>query len=378
MDIDSNFPTGNIVLEGIEGDDVYIKPDLRDTQGHWFYWCFRVRGVSGRKIRFHLTSENTLTDLGAAASLDDGWTWKWIGVENVSGQTFEYRFPKNADDVRFSMGMPYSERNLQKFLQKYRNNQYLETGFLCKSRKGGAVEKMLIGNPVADCEFRILITARHHCCEMMASYALEGIVESVLEDSPISEWFMENAQLAVIPFVDKDGVEDGDQGKNRKPHDHNRDYIPDAVYNETKAIMDFVPGWITGKTFIALDLHCPWIRGDGNNMIFIPGSCYAENLEEQKIFSEILEETNKGELPYFAEDDLPFGKGWNTGMNPGEKSSVTWAYEAGARLALTLEIPYSLACGKEVNQRSAKVFGNYLAAAVRTYLENIHLTNKVQ
>jgi hypothetical protein len=57
---------------------------------------------------------------------------------------------------------------------------------------------------------------------------------------------------------------------------------------------------------------------------------------------------------------------------------VTWAYEAGARLALTLEIPYSLACGKEVNQRSAKVFGNYLAAAVRTYLENIHLTNKVQ
>ena len=220
MVIDSNFPTGNIVLERIEGDDVYIKPDLRDTQGHWFYWCFRVRGAAGRKIRFHLTSENTLTDLGAAASLDDGWTWKWIGVENVSGETFEYRFPEDADDVRFSMGMPYSERNLQKIVQKYRNNQYLKAGFLSKSRKGRTVEKILIGNPDGTCEFRILITARHHCCEMMASYTLEGIIESVLEDSTISEWFMKNVQLAVIPFVDKDGVEDGDQGKNRKPHDH--------------------------------------------------------------------------------------------------------------------------------------------------------------
>ena len=109
---------------------------MRDTQGHWFYWCFRVRDAGGRKIGFHLTSENTLTDLGAAASLDDGWTWKWIGLENVNGSTFEYQFPVNADNVRFSMGMPYSQRNLEKFLNRYKNNPCLETKVLCKTRKG--------------------------------------------------------------------------------------------------------------------------------------------------------------------------------------------------------------------------------------------------
>ncbi len=369
MNIDSNFQTGNIILERIEGDDVYVRPDLRDTQGHWFYWCFRARYAAGRKIRFHLTSENTLTDLGAAASLDDGWTWKWIGLENVNGSTFEYQFPENANDVRFSMGMPYSQRNLEKFLQKYENNPCIETEILCKSRKGRDVEKIIIGNHDENCEFRILITARHHCCEMMDNYAIEGIIESVMEDHAISKWFMKNAQIVVIPFVDKDGVEDGDQGKNRKPHDHNRDYVPDALYSETKSIMDFVPAWIKGKTFIAFDLHCPWIRGTGNNMIFIPGSGYEKNWEEQKIFSKILEKENKGELPYFAQDNLPFGKEWNIGMKPGQKSSSTWAYEAGAKTSLTLEIPYSVAHGKEVNQKTAKLFGNYLAAAIKKYLE---------
>ena len=267
------------------------------------------------------------------------------------------------------MGMPYSQRNLEEFLNRYKNNPCLETKVLCKSRKGRDVEKIIIGNPDDNCEFRILITARHHCCEMMDNYAIEGIIESVMEDHAISEWFMKNTQTVVIPFVDKDGVEDGDQGKNRKPHDHNRDYVPDALFSETKAIMDFVPDWIKGKTFIALDLHCPWIRGAGNNMIFIPGSGYEKNWEEQKIFSKILEKENKGELPYFAEDNLPFGKEWNVGMKPGQKSSSTWTYEAGAKTSLTLEIPYSSAHGKEVNQTTAKNFGSYLAAAIKKYLE---------
>jgi len=45
--IDAGFPGGNIIVDGIEGDTVFLRPDLRDTQGDWFYWAFRVRGSAG-------------------------------------------------------------------------------------------------------------------------------------------------------------------------------------------------------------------------------------------------------------------------------------------------------------------------------------------
>ncbi len=366
MKIDSNFPTGNIKVEKIEGDEVFLRQDLRDTNGNWFYWCFRIRDAGGKKIKFNLTGKNLLTDRGAAVSLDNGFTWKWLPPENILDSSFEYNFSSNADNVRFSMGMPYSEMHLKRFLENHNKDRNLKIDTLCKSKKGRNVERMTIGR--GDCKFRVLITARHHCCEMMANYAIEGIIDSILTSS----WLLRNAQTTVIPFVDKDGVEDGDQGKNRQPHDHNRDYIPDAIYNETKSIMDFVPGWINGRTFIAIDIHCPWIKGKGNNTIYIPGSKDVQNWEEQVKFGKILMSVNRGPLPYSIDDNLPFGKDWNTGTPPGLKTCAGWAYEVGAKTAMTIELPYSEARDKEVNQETARKFGNYLAKTISEYLKTLN------
>lgn len=61
--------------------------------------------------------------------------------------------------------------------------------------------------------------------------------------------------------MDKDGVEDGDQGKNRLPHDHNRDYTGESIYASVRASRDFVPHWSVGRLKFALDMHCPYILG---------------------------------------------------------------------------------------------------------------------
>ena len=53
--IDADFPGGNIIVEQIEGDTARVRPDLRDTNGIWFYWAFRVRGAQGRTIKFEFT-----------------------------------------------------------------------------------------------------------------------------------------------------------------------------------------------------------------------------------------------------------------------------------------------------------------------------------
>ena len=53
----------------------------------------------------------------------------------------------------------------------------------------------------------------------MATRALEGIIEIILSDTEDGRWFRSHGDFFIVPFVDKDGVEDGDQGKNRRPHD---------------------------------------------------------------------------------------------------------------------------------------------------------------
>ncbi len=55
VQIDANFPSGNIVVEKIKEDVVTVHQDRRDTKEFWFYWCFRVRGAAGRTLTFNFT-----------------------------------------------------------------------------------------------------------------------------------------------------------------------------------------------------------------------------------------------------------------------------------------------------------------------------------
>jgi hypothetical protein len=60
VQVDANFPGGNIIVDRIQDDSVYVHQDLRDTKGDWFYWYFRVRGTAGRKLTVHFTGSNVL------------------------------------------------------------------------------------------------------------------------------------------------------------------------------------------------------------------------------------------------------------------------------------------------------------------------------
>ncbi|MCK5104126.1 MAG: hypothetical protein KAR17_14975, partial [Cyclobacteriaceae bacterium] len=40
--ISSDFPGGNIVVNKISSDTVWLEPDLSFTEGKWFYWYFKI------------------------------------------------------------------------------------------------------------------------------------------------------------------------------------------------------------------------------------------------------------------------------------------------------------------------------------------------
>lgn len=78
MQIDTDFDGGNVIIEKIDGDHVYSKPDYRDSTGPWFYWYFAVKHANGRTLTFHPTVPNMLTNHAPAYSVDEGTRWQWL------------------------------------------------------------------------------------------------------------------------------------------------------------------------------------------------------------------------------------------------------------------------------------------------------------
>lgn len=367
--IDCSFPGGNIVFEGIDGDTVYLHQDLRDTSTDWFYWYFRIRGAGGRRLKFAFTRSRAIGAVGAGVSRDGGVTWVWTGRDCVKGNSFVHEFGLDDNDVRFSFGMPYQASNLTSFLAGLAGSSFLKQEVLCRSRKGREVEKLRFGCLDRDAKYKILITCRHHCCEMMANYVLEGMIESILDGVGEFRWLRDNVEFAAIPFVDKDGVEDGDQGKNRTPHDHNRDYGDDCIYPEIRAIRDQIPAWAGDRFSASFDLHCPYIDGLNNDRIYMVGLEEDNLWREQCRFAGCVESLRKGPLIYRASDNMEFGREWNTAKGMGKPTTnSSWAKAAGAGLLGIFEFPYALSSGQEVNQSSAKAFGRDLARGLQAYL----------
>lgn len=138
--LDCDFPGGNATVEKIDGDTVFLRQDLRDTKGDWFYWYLRVRGAAGRTLTFQFTGSNVIGVRGPAVSTDGGANWAWLGKEAVEEKSFRYAFAEDAADVRFCFAMPYLQASLEQFLARHVRSAHLRPDVLCKSREGREVE----------------------------------------------------------------------------------------------------------------------------------------------------------------------------------------------------------------------------------------------
>jgi hypothetical protein len=366
--LDAAFPGGNIVVEGRRGDQVFLKQDLRDTRGNWFYWAFRARGFAGQEVTFRFTGGKVVGVRGPAVSHDGGVTWSWLrgGFDPVS---FRHAFASGADDVRFAMAVPYLERDLAAFLGAQRPGEHLQVETLCRSRKGRSIERIGAGRLDGGARRRVLLTARHHACESMASFVLEGILAGVLAADEEGAWLRDNVELMAVPFMDKDGVEEGDQGKNRRPRDHNRDYAGASLYPSVRALREQVPAWAADRLALALDLHCPGQRGRLDETVFFVGSRDPDNWRRIQELSTVIERVQRGPIAFSARNNLPYGTAWNTSGNEADgKSFASWARELPGTFATTLEVAYANANGTAVTASSARSLGQDLARALRHFL----------
>ena len=181
-----------------------------------------------------------------------------------------------------------------------------------------------------------------------------------------------DADCYFVPFMDKDGVEEGDQGKNRPPHDHNRDYGA-FVHPETKAMTEWARDHAGNNIAIYLDLHCPWIRGKPTNeCLYTPFKApkwYRSSACEKadRRFSQTLERVQCGSFRYKASDDLDYGRFWNTGKNYEQGGPSTWwgiTHFTGL-VSRCLEVPFQTANGAVVTRETCRDLGRDVAKTLR-------------
>ena len=378
LTIDSQVPAGNIILEKVVGDDVYVRQDVRDTMRNawswgWFYWGMRVKGAAGRTLTFHFTHGDVVGVRGPVVSTDRGKTFSYPLDGRSDKWSFTYTFAADADEVRFYECLPYVRADWDAFLARHAaaRGSKLSAETLCRSRKGAEVPRARFGCIAKTPKHRIFLSARHHCNEATASWVLEGVAEAFLRDDALGRWLCENVELMMVPMVDYDGVQAGDQGKNRAPHDHNRDYS-EFLYPETKAITEWIGSYAGGRLDAFVDVHCPWIRED--LAVYTPWKdpkILPSAADEQR-FSQLLEKLQEGTMRYRASDDLPFGQDWNKGVNYAQGwSAVIWACRRvkGLRIARSFEVPFATANGTVVTPESCRSFGRDVAKAFQALFE---------
>ncbi len=339
----SDIPGGNVVVVKSAGAEVQVAPDLRGGQP-WFYWNFEAAAAEPGQVTFSFAGSPLIGVSGPAYSLDEGKSWQWLGAEHCtfatagSGkerrETFTFEFRPERLKARFAVAVPYLPANLQEFAAAHTANPHFKQQYLTKSRSGTPVEMFVIGK-TGEGRQAMLVTARHHACESMASYVLEGFLDEAMSSGSAGSVFRERYALFAVPLVDRDGVAAGDQGKNRDPHDHNRDYGASPIYPEVAAIQEL------GEAHdikYAIDFHCPALRGDIHEAFHFLGlgvPRVKENLDE--LLNWIKEERPQlvmTPLNYLTDSTKP------NAVNP-KIFSHHFALREGAVIAATLEVPYT-------------------------------------
>ncbi len=352
----TNFEGGNGIVK-IKGDSVWIKPDLRDTEGDWFYWNVAFTAQKDGLFTFILP-DGKIPSFGPAVSYDSGNNWSWLyNTRHNKPSSFQLNLKEN-QSVRLSIGFEYTLADWKKFIKKWDKNPAVKQDTLYISKKNEAAPLVYLKGKTKKAKKKIVITARHHACEMMANYVMEGLMTEILRHP--KKW-LDNYEFMIVPFVDFDGVQAGDQGKGRYPRDHNRDYSGESIHPSTKKLRQIIPAWADENLAAAIDIHCPALVDWEHERLHIMGSKNERIAKAEINFSEILhKQTFKSPLVFPEEGVMLFGYSWNNDKLEYKGDSFkSWIQKAFPCIPLTVtfEVPYSINTDTQVTPEKLHVFG---------------------
>ncbi len=349
--IHAGFPGGNIIVEEYFADAVKVRQDLSMCSSWWFWWYFEAENLSDQPftVRFVFTEGAPFGTAGPCANINNTH-WHWLGRECVENNTFEFKFTPEIKSCRFAFAIPYLVPDLDSFL---RDHPDITRSVLTKSSESRPVDLLHI--PSKNGQFAVFLSTRHHASESIANFVLEGLLDCRCQNQGILQ---DCVDFFAVPFMDVDGAENGDQGKNRTPHDFNQDYGK-FIYRSTAAYCELIRR-NHARFLLSLDLHCP---SHNQSTIFWVESPIRGDLD---LLRSALYETQHGQLRYDGKNDISFGI---EGNNDSDNNSCARYIQSELKQknAFTLEIPYAEAHGIRINENRARLFGHDLCHAIEHF-----------
>lgn len=345
--VSSDYPGGNMKLLTIGDGKITYMPDDSNSDNWKIYWNFEVSAKSDRTVKVNLNFGNQY-----AYSKDEGKTW-----QGHSGSSGSYAF-KAGDKIRFSSILPYVTADLDNLTAKVNENPYGMVTSLCKSEAGRDVPMYIIGTP-GEGKKNVLFTSRHHSSEATASYVLEGAVDYILSQS--SEFFNKYC-VYVVPMMDIDGVENGDQGKSRFPHDHNRDYV-ERIWNSVRAISDYFNDI---DITVFTDFHNPNV----NTPAYFYG--YGPTWSNLAELRQILANNTAGDIIEYSMDSMGIYGSENSVYGNTDANGHFYNTNAGTiKISSSFECPFFVE-GRNTIPNDFIEFGKKIGKSYVEYLETLN------
>jgi hypothetical protein len=370
--INTDFPGGSAQVESLDqtARSIVIRPTPHKDAGWECWWNFQLSGIlpdeeltlTVRGMGFALASR-------ASFSLDEGRTWQHTSPGKVEKDRVTYRLKFPREKVRLAWGPPFQLAEAEALIKQTVEKNIGAKAFELARSKGDHPVPALRWDPPAKAGKKrpgIWIQARQHAWESGASWVGAGFVDWLRSDDAAAKSLRENARIVYVPIMDVDNVELGAGGKNQKPHDHNRDWSDEPVFNAVRAAQRGITEMDeAGEMNLFIDLHNPG-PGDLKPFFFVsPADLLSpEKTEKQKQWLAAAKEFLGPEKLGLADKTKESGASYHPLWRQISKNWVTHNTQQPV-VAVTLETAWNTPNSTQTGYQS---YGRALGRAVHAFL----------
>ena len=327
---DADFESGNLKSVTTTDSINFIVETNEDIQGRWFY--FRISGVKNKFINVNVITGPLFTQ--AMYSYNNMDFVRFSTEESPQSGIFQKIFEQ--DTVYVSYYTPYTFKYLQNRINEWKLSNYVRVDTIGLTDHLLPIQEIIITNPsVPNVEKKsVWIHARTHPSETPSSWHFDGIVQELLSNNDVTNYYLDNIEFHLIPFTNPDGVYYGRSRTNYDGVDVESNWDKDelSTTREVKILKARMKELNDIKPFsVFLNLHS---QGDSwcTFWIHYPNSTSSYFYRREYQFANL----NISDNPYFNYSDYSesnlrsvFPEGW------------LWNNYGDQVMALTYETPYN-------------------------------------
>ena len=254
--ISAGFDSGNIDVQGVEGDTVRlaIRKDHQSDFYQWFH--FRVTGAKGRTLAFEIVN-------AGGSAYPDGWpgyhprwsadreTWRQVADSRYADGVLRFTLPVESDGLWIAYFAPYSMERHHDLVARIAARPGVALASLGRTLDGQEIDCLRVGEgPLA-----VWLYARQHPGESMAEWWMEGALEMLTDaHDPIARALRRRATFHMVPNMNPDGSRRGHLRTNAAGVNLNREWHAPSLEKSPEVFHARAAMDRTGVDF-AMDVH---------------------------------------------------------------------------------------------------------------------------